>query len=313
MFLQSAILQSAILQTAILKSAILITNGDYNAVVPRIPGSGRYAESPDIAELLRLREIQPDLAVAIDLQIELVRLERRVRGRVPLPSITFDPAKVRERLTAGQPLLSFADIPVNWTDFRYLFRSVAELMWRHESLDEVDYRRTESLAREGNQVEPLVTRWFASAIEPGPAAPPEESALEPLVQIALRPFLARCAEACSRFDFSPWTRGCCPLCAGEPEFAVITPAAERLLACGRCTTRWRFDAMACPFCLNDDRRRITSFASRDGLYRIAACDGCQRYIKAFDARRASRPFMLEVDTIATLPLDAAAMQRGYKS
>lgn len=281
--------------------------------MPRIPGSGRHAESPDIAELLRLRETQPDLASAIDLQIELVRLERRVRGRVPLPSVTLDPAMARERLTAGQPLLRFSDIPIDWTDFRYLFRSVAELMRRHESLDEADYRRTASLAREGNQIEPLVTRWFTAAIEPGSAVPPpEEAALEPLVQIALRPFLARCAEACSRFDFSPWTRGRCPLCGGEPEFAVITPAAERLLACGRCTTRWRFDTMACPFCSNDDRSRITSFASRDGLYRIAACDCCQRYIKAFDARSASRPFMLEVDTIATLPLDAAAMQRGYK-
>jgi len=38
---------------------------------------------------------------------------------------------------------------------------------------------------------------------------------------------------------------------------------------------------------------------------------CRRYLKAYDARRASRPVMPVVDTIATLPLDAAAMQRGY--
>jgi hypothetical protein len=36
-----------------------------------------------------------------------------------------------------------------------------------------------------------------------------------------------------------------------------------------------------------------------------------RYIKAYDARRAGRPVMPMVDSIATLPLDAAAMQRGY--
>jgi hypothetical protein len=49
------------------------------------------------------------------------------------------------------------------------------------------------------------------------------------------------------------------------------------------------------------------------MYRIAACDVCTRYLKAHDGRRASRPLMLPVDTVATLPLDAAAMQKGYKA
>ena len=37
----------------------------------------------------------------------------------------------------------------------------------------------------------------------------------------------------------------------------------------------------------------------------------EAHIKAYDARNAVRPVMIAVDTIATLPLDAAAMQRGY--
>jgi formate dehydrogenase maturation protein FdhE len=68
----------------------------------------------------------------------------------------------------------------------------------------------------------------------------------------------------------------------------------------------------CPFCENANRDRITSFASRDGQYRIYACDECERYLKAFDARHASRAVMPIVDAVATLPLDAAAMQKGYK-
>jgi len=38
---------------------------------------------------------------------------------------------------------------------------------------------------------------------------------------------------------------------------------------------------------------------------------CRRYIKAYDARQGARPVMLSVDSVATLPLDAAAMQKGY--
>jgi FdhE protein len=133
-----------------------------------------------------------------------------------------------------------------------------------------------------------------------------------LLQV-MRPFLTRAALAImARTDLARWTAGSCPLCAGEPDLAVITPAAERFLICGRCAARWRFAQLTCPFCLNDDRRRITSFASRDGQYRLYACDVCQRYVKAYDARNTSRPVMPAVDSVATLPLDAAAMQRGYR-
>ncbi len=93
---------------------------------------------------------------------------------------------------------------------------------------------------------------------------------------------------------------------------MITPAADRLLICSRCLARWSFEPITCPFCRNADRSRITSFASRDGRYRLYACDVCQRYLKAYDARSASRPVLPPVDSVATLPLDAAAMQRGYK-
>ena len=116
----------------------------------------------------------------------------------------------------------------------------------------------------------------------------------------------------ARTVFPGWKHGNCPLCGGEPDFSLITPAAERLLICSRCTSRWRFEQIACPFCLNADRSRITSFATRDGLYRLNGCDVCQRYIKAFDGRSAHRHVMPAVDAIATLPLDAAAAQRGYR-
>ena len=68
-----------------------------------------------------------------------------------------------------------------------------------------------------------------------------------------------------------------------------------------------------PRCGNDARETIASFASRDGLYRIYACGRCQRYVKAYDSRQAPRPFLPEVDLIATLPLDAAAMQKGFSA
>ena len=143
--------------------------------------------------------------------------------------------------------------------------------------------------------------------------PAEVEGLETVLLQAMRPILTRAADAIlARVDLAGWVHGHCPVCGGEPDLAVITPAAERLLICSRCLARWRFDQIMCPFCRNAERSRITSFTSRDGRYRLSACDVCERYLKAYDARGATRPVMPPVDSVATLPLDAAAMQRGYK-
>jgi formate dehydrogenase maturation protein FdhE len=61
----------------------------------------------------------------------------------------------------------------------------------------------------------------------------------------------------------------------------------------------------CPYCGNDDRSTIQSLATPDGVYRLMSCRVCQRYIKALDGRKASRPLLPYFDQIATLPLDAA--------
>jgi formate dehydrogenase maturation protein FdhE len=286
---------------------------------PQQPPSRTGRQEPrEVQELLHLKDTHPELASAADLQIELVRIQRRVQGRIPLPSLSMDSAELANHEREGRPILRFDQLPLNWSDFRFVLRETTAALRQEDAIEENEVRRVEALARDGNALEPVVQRWFdvmaqRSATSPPPDSPDAQTqGLDHVFTLALRPFLVRCAEAAqSRIDVSGWHWSYCPVCGGEPEFAAITPAADRLLVCGRCTMRWRFDPLACPFCGNNDRTRITSFASRDGMYRIYACDACTRYLKAHDGRRASRPLMLPVDTVATLPLDAAAMQKGY--
>lgn len=282
------------------------------------PTRPQRADPRDIAELKQLKTDQPDLASAVDLQIALVDMQRRVQGRVPLPWIQPDPAWVAAQQTAGRPLVRFRDIPIEWSDFRLTLRQTADILLRFEAIDRPDYNAIVALGRDGNALEPVVTEWYerTSGVDAAPArqhAPDGvPAALDHVLLLALRPFLTRCAEALGqRVDLSGWTHGRCPYCGWEPDFAVITPAADRRLICGRCTGQWGFAQLKCPFCANDDRSRLTSFATRDGRYRVTACDVCHRYLKAYDGRNAPRPVMVAVDSIATLPLDAAAMQRGY--
>ncbi len=278
------------------------------------------AEPREIAELRQLRTTQPELASAIDMQIALVEMQRRVQSRVPLPWIQSDAEWLRQQSAAGRPLVRFQDIPIEWTDFRLTFRQTADILRRHEALERPDHDKIVTIGRDERQaLELVVATWYdaTSGVEAvsGDAerlpagAPP---ALDQVLLLALRPFLARAVESMGeRVDLSGWTHGHCPFCGWEPDFAVITPSAERRLICGRCAAQWGFATLTCPYCANDDRALITSFATRDGRYRVYACDVCRRYIKAYDGRNAARPVMVAVDTIATLPLDAAAIQRGY--
>jgi hypothetical protein len=251
------------------------------------------------------------------MQLELVKVQRRVQWRVPLPRIQPEPQWLVARQAAGRPVVRFVDIPLEWTDFRLAFRQTADILHRYDSVDHADYQRILALGRDGNSLEPIVAGWYESTslAEDAKArqAPEDEPAgLDQVLVLAIRPFLARCAEVLGQLaDFSGWLRPHCPFCGWEPDFAVITPGAERRLICGRCVAQWDFAPLTCPFCSNDDRALVTSFATRDGRYRVYACDVCRRYLKAYDARNATRPVMVAVDTIATLPLDAAAIQRGY--
>jgi formate dehydrogenase maturation protein FdhE len=279
---------------------------------PRVPTPPQRSESREIAELRRLKQEQPDLASAADLQIELLQLQRRVQSRISLPAIRLD-TDVINSLLASAPILQFEQLPLDWGDFRFLLRATASAMRTHDAIDEADFRRVEVLCRDVDRLPVAVRSWYDAAKPGGPPIHQDAAGLEPVLLQAMRPFLTRSADAImAKTDLAGWTRGTCPLCAGEPDFAVITPAADRILICGRCSARWRFHQLTCPFCQNADRGRITSFASRDGQYRLYACDECERYLKAYDARRASRPVMPSVDGVATLPLDAAAIQKGYK-
>jgi len=282
------------------------------------PPRPQRAETREIVELKAITTTQPELASAVDMQVALVDMLRRVQSRVPLPWFQADPDWLKAQQAAGRPLVRFGDIPLDWTDFRLTFRQTADILHRFEALDAAEHQQILALAREGNALEPLVERWYAATSGVDGADPRDRAPegappnLDHVLALAMRPFLARCAEVLmQRPELATWSHGHCPCCGWEPDFAVVLPTGDRRLICGRCLAQWAFGAFTCPFCSNDDRSQITSFATRDGRYRVYACDVCRRYLKAYDARNASRPVMVSVDSIATLPLDAAAMQRGY--
>jgi len=258
------------------------------------------------------------------MHLELLELERRIQGRVPLPFFELSEAILARHAEEARPVLRFEDIPLDLTDLRLVVRQTADVLHRFGALEAADFREIQTLGRDIKLLA-VAGAWYRSASERHASSATQHvsssTGEEPyggmvgqVLAQAMRPFLSRCAEVLQqRAELALWMHSHCALCGGEPDFAVITPAAERHLICSRCTLRWKFEALTCPYCRNSDRTRITSFATSDGVYRVYACDVCLRYLKAYDGRRAARPVMPVVDGVATLPLDAAAIQRGYTS
>jgi formate dehydrogenase maturation protein FdhE len=264
------------------------------------PPSRPRSDTREALELRALKERNPDLGDAVDMHLELLELQRRIQGRIPTPWFELNSEVITRHQREARPLLKFESIPLELSDLRLVVRQTADVLHRHGAIEDADHQKVLALGRDMTLLA-VAGEWYRDPTK-GDA----------VMLLAMRPFLARCAEVLQqRTDLDIWTHAHCPLCGGEPDFAVITPAAERHLICSRCTLRWKFEPLTCPYCRNQDRARITSFATPDGQYRVYACDVCQRYLKAYDARRATRPVMPVVDGVATLPLDAAAMQRGY--
>ena len=145
------------------------------------------SDPPDIAELKALQQTHPDLRSAVELQIGLVELQRRIGSRVPLPSIVSDQDLLRTRQATRQRLLRFEDIPLDWTDFRTMFREVAELLHRHDALDDPDHRRAQALTRESHALETLAREWYdASDPSAGSSSEAPAAMLAQVVLLAMR-------------------------------------------------------------------------------------------------------------------------------
>lgn len=269
------------------------------------------SDPPAVVALRELVAEHPELAPAADLQIEIAQITRRVSARAPLPFLA-PPADRQAAVEAGRRVLSFSDFRFDWSAIRLAVREVARALSAVGALPREDVDDADRLVRGATPaLEQHLRVWFDEQ-----AAAPAEAAmtdgLHELLDTAMRPFLTRAAAAAlTGVDLSTWTRPECPACGAEPDVAVIAKDGRRCLCCHRCRTQWAWHAWACPRCENADQQTISSFASRDGLYRIYACGKCKRYVKAFDVRNAPRPFLPEVDLIATLPLDAAAIQKGF--
>jgi hypothetical protein len=224
---------------------------------PARPTRPARSETREVTELRSVRVAHPELADAVDMHIEVLELHRRVQGRVALPWFELNEATVRKHAASGEPLLRFQDIRIETSDLRLLVRQIADVLRRHGALDDDDYQRIQTIGRDMNLLE-FAERWYRRGVHrqsvaaiglphdtvPHPGQDGGDDALDQVLALAMRPWMTRCAEVLQqRTELALWAHPHCALCGSEPDLAVITPAAERHLICGRCALRWKFEPL----------------------------------------------------------------------
>ena len=144
-------------------------------------------------ELRRLKEDNPDLASAVDLQIELLQLQRRVQSRVPLPSI-------RPRFRVPQRAARRRTDPAVRAPADRLERPAVPAA-RHGDGDAHargargrGLQRAEALCRDAERLPDIVRGWY-EAVRTRRRCRDDAAGLEPVLLQAMRPFLTRAADA----------------------------------------------------------------------------------------------------------------------
>ena len=130
------------------------------------------------------------------------------------------------------------------------------------------------------------------------------------------PFLHACNRRWASSKSQAWVEGYCPVCGAWPSFAEVRGIERsRYLRCGHCGGEWQVHCLSCPYCGTTDHKELSSLVPEEQSRSTSAIDVCNRclgYLKLFTVLQGTRPADVILDDLASVELDVAAAQRGYK-
>jgi FdhE protein len=203
------------------------------------------------------------------------------------------------------PLLSHAEITVDGRAARGWVRRLLKLT-------PLNARRIDGLAL----LEAALCHDDAriDTLAAGGGAGGDPQALRVLGQMAALPLLQACGRRWARELPATWWEGYCPLCGAWPVVAEYTGLERtRRLRCGRCGIGWAIPLLRCVFCdeTQHDHLGYLTPEAGDATRKIEVCHTCKGYVKAVTTVRALAPWAVLLDDLTTVPLDVAALERGY--
>lgn len=213
------------------------------------------------------------------------------------------------------PLLADADLAFEKNSLRVFFERLIRVASRsgtakmatlkaaaHADLDIFSLFRA-SLQQDADQLKEI-----AAAIDVDIEAFHAVAAMVPV------PFLQACNRRWARAIAVSWMEGYCPVCGAWPAFAEVRGIERsRYLRCGRCGGEWQAHVLFCPFCgISDHNQQVSLVPEKSSKSAIDACKRCLGYVKTFTTLQGSAPAKIILDDLASVELDVAAAEQGYR-
>jgi FdhE protein len=267
-----------------------------------------------IAQLRAAQAKYPELADHLELHADLWAAGTAASASVKAPTISVEEA--RARCAAGVPLLRPQDTPLDWTSLSQRFEQVCTIAARRRPDLVGPFDELLALAQAApDRIRAALRQYLVvGEVETGAEGLTQQEELLMFVfSHVLRPALRACAEQLApQLAQELWQRGGCPICGGEPDFAVLDEqAGARYLVCSRCDTRWLYPRVKCPFCHTSNPADLAYYPWEDGRYRLYMCGACRRYLKTLDQRQAGVGLAAETARVLTVEMDVVAREEGY--
>jgi len=260
---------------------------------------------------------------------EILILREEFRRQLKNDIFGIDPAHVGSKLSGGLPLIDFSEGKFDLSEPRKYFLALLKIAERFHP------EETQEVLKEMEEgqvsYETMLRDTFLAVLpeaegEPqgGPDAGSDDDGTDEdtrgfdligfFLEESLRPALELTAEKhTSDISRSKWAEGYCPVCGKEPKIGSLKEEEGRkFLFCNQCGTEWQFLRIKCPFCGNEEQKKLSYFTvNSDERYRVDVCDACKRYVKIVDLRNSDKEADLDVEDMATLHLDMLANEEGY--
>jgi FdhE protein len=143
----------------------------------------------------------------------------------------------------------------------------------------------------------------------------DSGALGVVAGFAALPVLHACRRSLAAHVAESWARGYCPLCGAWPALAEARGVERsRRFRCARCGLEWYSQWLRCPYCENANHTRLSGLVGAEGGpgRRVDACEACRGYVKTLTVLRPTPPEDIPLADLASVELDVAALERGYR-
>ncbi len=251
----------------------------------------------------------------------IIREQYKIKPLIRVKRIDINEETAKNQMREGFPLIDKKDIKLNMDLAVTLFKNICRTLQRNNKKASPEIKKINQALRKGEiDLEEIFKNLIAGdkayAGSTGENTGYNKGLLLFLAESSINPFFEAYAGKLKGYvDQEIWYKGYCPVCGSAPTTGELRPdVGERFLQCSSCGFHWRFIRLACPFCGNEDNKKLRYFHTEaDGkAYRVDVCEECKKYIKTIDLREIKEEIVPLADDIGTLHLDIIAQNEGYK-